>query len=100
MKSININVNKHVEFPALTLGNIIVDGLLYYNYSFPQAQAIAEDVLSGGYFTDKRRNLHISKNMLIHAIQRYCAGNTDIEIELCSDSAHTIFEHMREAVVI
>jgi hypothetical protein len=100
MKYTNINIHKQVEFPALTLGNIIVDGLLYYNYSFPQAQAIAEDILAGGYFTDERRNIHINKNTLIHAIQRYCAGNTDIEIELCSDSAHTIFEYIREAVAI
>lgn len=100
MKSINVNIHKQIEFPLLTLGNIIVDGLLYYNYSLPQAQAIAEDILSGGCFTDERRNLHLSKDKLIQAVQRYCAGNTDIEIELCSDSAYTIFEYIREAFAI
>lgn len=100
MERIIVNISKELEIPSLTLGNIIVDGLLYYNYSFPHAQQIAESVLKGEHFSDNRKQLYISKNMLIHAIQRYCAENTDIEIEMCSDSANTIFDYMREAVIV
>lgn len=86
----NITIHKKLEFPALTLGNIIVDGLLSFGYSFHAAQIAAEDILAGDSFYNKYTGVYINRRKVLQSIQRYCAGNTDIEIEMCSDNARDI----------
>ena len=93
---IELTVYKHLEIPETTLCNVIVDGLLSCNYSLPKAQNIAEEVLAGSMFVDKRKNLCITKILVLDAIHRFCSRNTDIEIEMFSDSANEVFNIMMD----
>ena len=88
---VELTVYKHLEIPETTLCNVIVDGLLSCNYSLPKAQNIAEDILAGNMFIDERKNLCINKKLILNAINRFCSRNTDIEIEMFSDSANEVF---------
>lgn len=88
---VELTVYKNLEIPETTLCNVIVDGLLSCNYSLPKAQNIAEEVLAGSVFIDERKNLCISKILILDAIHRFCSRNTDIEIEMFSDSANEVF---------
>ena len=95
----NIVIYKQLEFPAAVISNIIVDGLLGYNYSFANAQNIAEDIMQGKTFSDKRKDISISKSAVVEAMRLYSARNTEIEIEMLSDSPEEIFKIMRENAV-
>lgn len=97
MKGITeLTIYKHLEIPDNTIENVIIDGLLSNNYSFPVAQNIAENVTAGQFFKDDRKQLYISKILVLDAIRRYCSRNIDIEIEMFSESANEIFDILRE----
>ena len=88
---IELTLYKHLEIPETTLSNVIVDGLLSCNYSLAVAETIAEDVIAGRTFIDERRNLCLTKINVLDGIRRYCSRNTDIEIEMFSESANEVF---------
>lgn len=94
--TLELTIYKHLEVPETTIANVIVDGLLSCNYSFPVAQNIAENVLAGQFFQDDRKKLYINKILVLDAIRRYCSRNTDIEIEMFSDSANEVFSILKE----
>ena len=93
---IEFTIRKSLEVPETTIFNVIVDGLLSNNYSFAVAQNIAENVLAGTMFCDQRKKLCLSRALVIDAIKRYCSRNTDIEIEMFSDSANEVFEILKD----
>lgn len=96
MQTRNIVIYKRLELPTAVIGNIIVDGLLGYNYSFANAQNIAEEIMAGKTYYDGKKDIYINYNALKEAIKRYCASNTDIEIEMLSDSPAELFKIMRD----
>lgn len=85
-----ISIYKQMALDDMTLGNIIIDGFLCCDYSFEDAQTVAEIIIKGGRIHNRKTGAIISKEKLIKCIQRFLADKTDADIIEISDNANEI----------
>lgn len=85
-----VSIHKTMALDDMTLGNIIVDGFLCCDYTFEDAQTVAEIIIKGGKMHNRKTGAIISKEKVVQCIQRFLADKTDADIIEISDNAHEI----------
>lgn len=85
-----IAIHKTLDLDDVIIGNIVVDGFLCSGYSFFDAQAAADKIITGGGVHNACTGARINKTKLIHSIQRFISNETQNDIEIICDNASEI----------